>query len=498
MNHPKPEKLWFGTESSLNEYLIRHEQPIPPELVAKYAARDDEDEEDEDDIYDDLAKRLIEVYGSVGVVNVRGSLVAEEHWANPWFGDVAYSTITRAVNMLLEDEDVKSIVIAYDTGGGDAQGVQEAGQAISNADTQKPVYAFANVALSAGQWLASSARKTYASQMSQLGSIGAVAAFVGIAPRMKESGYEVFLARSAEKKAVPNRLEPLTEVGKKVLTDSVKTAGGFFVDHMLRARPALSSASSKEWASGEVFWGQRAVELGLCDGLMGSVSDLVQLAEAVHNAQTETSTPSNYYTKFSSGGDMAKKLILSDLGAARVSMGLTPEGTPTTPEIELVQPHVMTTGLTATTTTPDPAPEPEPDAAITASAPLQDGLSTYLKEELHALKEENAQLKANLQDQATLKADLNLQQATVAHLRPVAEAAVKRLAIGLGHRPLALEALPADLLAKTFAELQTELMALPAGRQTAEPTTDVIEGDQQPDTLMQHRLRLVPQAQSRA
>lgn len=193
---------------------------------------------------------------------------------------------------------------------------------------------------------------------------------------------------------------------------------------------------------------------------------------------------------------MAKKLVLNsltDLGAARVSMGLDPEtAAPIEPE--------LTAATTTTTTDPAPKPEPtpEPDAAITAAAPLHDGLAVYLKEEIHALKQENTQLKADLQVQAQLKADLNLQQATVAHLRPVAEAAVKRLAIGLGHRPLALEALPADLLAKTFAELQTELMALPAGRQTAEPTTDVIEGATQPDTLMQHRLRLVPQAQSRA
>jgi len=67
------------------------------------------------------------------------------------------------------------------------------------------------------------------------------------------------------------------------------------------------------------------------------------------------------------------------------------------------------------------------------------------------------------------------------------------LAIGLGHRPMALEALPADVLAKTFTELHTELMGLPAGRQSAEPAVDVIEGEQ-PNTLMQQRLRLVSQA----
>jgi len=487
MNHSSPEKIWLGTESSFNDYLLRHDQPIPPELTAKYAARDDEDddeddEDDEDDVYDEMAESLIEVYGSVGVVNIRGHLVAEEHWANPWFGDVAYSTIARALNMLLDDSLVKSVVLNLYTGGGDAQGVQEAGQAISNADTQKPVYAFANVALSAGQWLAASARKIYASQMSQLGSVGAVSAFVGMAPLMKEAGYEVFMARSAEKKAVPNRLEPLTDQGRKILTDSVKTAGGFFVDHMLRTRPVLSSVSAKEWASGEVFWGQRAVELGLCDGLMGSVSDLVQLCEAVHNAVTETPSTSNPYTQFSSGDVMAKKLILSDLGAARVSMGLDPEtAAPIDPQLAAAP---------ASTPAQDQTPEP---GAVAASAAPQDGFSTYLKEEIAELKAENAKLKADLQDQASLKADLNVHQAMVAQLRPVAEAAVSRLAIGLGHRPMALEALPADVLAKTFTELQTELMGLPAGRKSAEPVVDVIEGEQ-PNTLMQQRLRLVPQA----
>lgn len=495
---PKLDRTWLGTEASLNDYLLRHEHPIPQTLLDGMQ----EDREEFGDPLDSLAEDIIDVYGSVGVLNIKGSLVSEESMFNPWFGDVAYGTIQRALNMLLEDDAVKSVVLNLDTGGGDASGVAEAGHAIAATDTQKPVYAWATNALSAGMWLASSARKVYAGQMSQLGSIGAIALFTGVAPRMKEAGYEVYVARSSAKKAVPNRFEALTETGKKVLDAEVATIGGFFVDHMLRSRPNLSSAAQTTWADGSVFFGQRAHELGLCDGLLASVSELVQMAETAHNTAPIASSPSSY--SYSAGDTMAKKLILSaltDLGAARVSMGLDPEaGTPVI--------SVSTTGTGGSGTQmagADPTDEEDTDnddgevaaAATVTPVALQaqdSGLSAYLKEEVTALKAEVVSLKAELATFALTNAQLQAAEAAISHLRPVAEAAVQRLSIGLGHRPSKLEHLPADILASTFTDLQAELMALPAGRQTAEPSVDTLDGDVQRDTLVQHRLRLVPAA----
>jgi len=472
-----PPEIWFGSDLSLVNYLQRHEHSPPAQLYA--GGKDDDDDEDEDeddDPFEIMAAKLIERYESVGVVNVTGSLVSTESRFNWWFGDLAYPTIQRAINQLLADESISDIVMNYDTPGGDVNGVEELGELIKTASRIKPIVSWAANALSAGYWLAASADKVYTSRMGQTGSIAAITTVMSHYERLREAGIDPFVARSAPKKAIPHPAEPLTEVGKKVVQDRVNAYGEFFLENVARNRPALSYANAKStWATGEVFFGDAALRLGLVDELKLSISALITERIAAHNQSLTSGVPT-----------MAKKLVLtnlSDLGAARIAMGLDPETAAPidpAPAVTAQEPDP----------TPDPAPAPDPDPAPIAA---QDGFSTYLKEEIAELKAENSKLKADLQAQAQLKADLNTHQAMVAHLRPVAEAAVSRLAIGLRHRPMALDALPADVLAKTFTELQTELMGLPAGRKSAEPAVDAIEGGL-PNTLMQQRLRLVSQA----
>ena len=189
---------------------------------------------------------------------------------------------------------------------------------------------------------------------------------------------------------------------------------------------------------------------------------------------------------------MAKKLVLSsltDLGAARVSMGLNPE---TAAPVVVACTDPVTTG--DTNTAADPVAPALAEVVAEIKTATEDGLSIYLKGEVATLKAEAAALKTELAAFSLTNAQLQAANATIGHLRPVAEAAVQRLSIGLGHRASKLEHLPADLLASTFNELQAELMALPAGRQTAEPSVDTVDSTQPPETLAQHRLRLVPQA----
>jgi hypothetical protein len=189
---------------------------------------------------------------------------------------------------------------------------------------------------------------------------------------------------------------------------------------------------------------------------------------------------------------MSKRVItlsaIPDLSLARVAMGLTPEGAPIAP-IQAAEP----------TSTPDPTSEPKPEpetilATLETTTQAGDQFTAYLKDEIAALKAANLDLQTKLTELAPLQGQLQTANATVDHLRPVAEAAVNRLSIGLGHRPSKLEHMPADMLSSMFQDLQGELMKLPVGRQTAEPEIDTIEGDSGPETLAQHRLRLVPSA----
>ena len=478
-----PPEVWFGSDLSLVNYLNRHDQEPPTQLYA--IGRDDE--EDDEDPFEEQAAGLIERYDSVAVLNIKGSLVNDESYFNLWFGDLAYATIQRAINQLLQDDDISSIVLSLDTPGGDANGVEELGQFIKDASKIKPITAWASTALSAGYWLAASADQIYTSKMGQTGSIGAITTVMSYYESLRNDGIDPFVARSSPKKAIPHPAEPLTDAGKSVVQARVNQYGEFFIENIVRNRPALSYSGAKtSWASGEVFFGEKALNLGLVDGLKLSLSQLLNEKILAHNSQTN-----------SGAQPMAKKLILADLAAARISMGLDPE-----------------TAVPVVMADPDPSDEEDtnddddgevaakaaaPTAAAESITPVtlqsqDNGLSTYLKEEVTTLKAEVATLKTELATFALTNAQLQAAEAAISHLRPVAEAAVQRLSIGLGHRPSKLEHLPADMLASTFTDLQAELMALPAGRQTAEPSVDTLEGDVQRDTLIQHRLRLVPAA----
>ena len=480
-----PPEVWLGSDLSLFNFLQRHEQEPPAHLYAPPDA-------DEGDIFEEMASDILERYESVGVVNVRGALVNQESPLNPWFGELGYQTVQRALNQLLADDDISSIVLALETPGGDANGVEELGEFIKAASKVKPITAWASTALSAGYWAAAAADKIYTSKLGQTGSIGAISTAISYYGRMRNEGLDPFVARSAPKKAIPHPAEPMSEAGKKAIQAKVNAYGEFFMENVARNRPTLSYANAKAtWATGETFFGEQALSLGLVDGIKQSISQLISEQIQAHNQQTIQEAP-----------QMAKKLVLTqltDLGAARVSMGLDPEaGTPVI--------SVSTTGTGGSGTQmagADPTDEEDTDnddgevaAAATITPVLlqsQDsGLSAYLKDEVTALKAEVVSLKAELATFALTNAQLQAAEAAISHLRPVAEAAVQRLSIGLGHRPSKLEHLPADMLASTFTDLQAELMALPAGRQTAEPSVDTLDGDVQRDTLAQHRLRLVP------
>lgn len=471
-----PPEVWLGSDVSLVNFLNRHDQEPPAQLYS--VLNDPEDDEDEDeDPYEAMAAAIIERYDAVGVVNVKGSLVNEESFFNPWFGDLAYGTVQRALNQLLQDDSISSIVLNLDSPGGDAQGVEELGQFVKDTSRIKPVTAWASTALSAGYWIASAADRVFTSKMGQTGSIGAIATTMSYYERLRNDGIDPFVARSSPKKAIPHPMEPLTDAGKKSMQDRINQYGDFFIENVARNRPTLSYANAKTtWASGEVFFGEKALSLGLVDGLKLSLSQLLNEQIEAYNSQTPSGAP-----------PMATKLILSDLQAARVSMGL---------DAETAVPVVLQTPEPDEEDT-DTEEEIKPSAAAesvvaTLQSSYEDGLSAYLKEEVATLKAENATLKGDLAAAAQTANQLQAALSTVNHLRPVAEAAVQRLSIGLGHRPSKLEHMPADLLAETFNDLQAELLAMPAGRQTAEPSVDNIDGQTPPDTLAQHRLRLVP------
>ena len=197
-------------------------------------------DENQQSLGDYLANNIIEVVGNVGLVTISGSLVSDQGIYNLWFGETAYQTVASAVRLLLEDSSVHQILTIWDTPGGDANGVNDFGSFLKDADKVKPVLAWTGtIALSAGYWGAACCRSVHAAELGETGSIGAVAKFRSISRALEEEGVDTIIARSAPMKAILQYEEPIDDKKRAYLQSKVDRLHTFFVQHIKKARPKL-------------------------------------------------------------------------------------------------------------------------------------------------------------------------------------------------------------------------------------------------------------------
>jgi len=233
------------------------------------------------------ALNMISYQGDVGIVSVAGPMSRETSFFTMISGGAGYDAISEALSMLATDDECSSIVLAVDTPGGDANGIYELSEVIKQVDTIKPVVAWASGgALSAGYWLATSAREFYTSKMAEIGSIGAISSFTSIARMLKEDGIDVHVARSGKYKALLNPMEPISAEGKKDLQERTEYLHRVFADAVVANRPALAGRDRATWAEGQTFFAEQAIDMGLVSGPPLSLSEILGKLETQFEGDT--------------------------------------------------------------------------------------------------------------------------------------------------------------------------------------------------------------------
>ena len=131
-----------------------------------------------------------------------------------------------------------------------------------------PVLAFCeDVAASGGYWLAASADEIIANPASVIGSIGVVSAGFGFDKAIAKLGVErrVYTAGEAKMTLDPFQPERDEEVARlKALQTDIHEQ---FIDHIETRRGSRLNGARDELFSGAFWTGQRALKLGLIDGL---------------------------------------------------------------------------------------------------------------------------------------------------------------------------------------------------------------------------------------
>ena len=171
----------------------------------------------------------------------------------------------------------KAVVIEIDSRGGSASASDYIYESVAALNQVKPVIAFCgNICASGGYLIACGARHLLVQPGAVVGSIGVISVRPLAEDLMRRLGLDVAVTKSGRLKdmgAPWRRPTDEEEAKEKALVDEYFN---LFVDRIEQGR-RLKRERIGELATGEVFSGRQAVDLGLADAI-GNLRDAVELA----------------------------------------------------------------------------------------------------------------------------------------------------------------------------------------------------------------------------
>lgn len=433
----KIDRLWAGTEDSLNDLLARM-QAVTPETVsmveAKRAAYDDEGES-----RDKRTSRLVQRVGTTGVVQIKGSLVnSDDAFWNEFFGLVGYGEIREAVLELALDPSVTSILLDIDSGGGQVNGMSDVAEVLATVDAKyKPVFAHTGGGMmSAAYYVGSTARQLTASSMAEVGSIGVLIVHKSVARALQQNGIDVTVIRAGEFKALGNPFEELSDTAKADLQKRCDYSYDLFLQHVAERRGVMKSYAKDTMGEGRVFIGQQAVDVGLVDAL-GSIDFALQGAEVAK-------TPDYLQHGLSASEqqqDMAQKLtplyaaarqMALQAGKAQASAGAGDETDEAKAAALAAAAAAVVEAEAAETEAAETKPSTEADPRLAELEAVNGDLKAQAKVLTQQASELNAQLVAQKVEAAGVADKLKAAGKHREALHAIAAAAVDHLNIALG------------------------------------------------------------------
>lgn len=195
----------------------------------------------------------------VALISMIGPIFRYGDMFSEMSGALTLDQLRSDYEVALKNPAVKSILFVIDSPGGEAAGIGDFAQYISETRVKKPVKAFAAYqCCSAAYWLAAATESISASSTSVVGSIGAVVQ-ANNPDFQKEKKPLTFVSAKSKKKAP----DLSTEEGKSVIQDRVDALGEIFMESVANLRGM--KIEDVEATEGAALVGKYALEAGLTD-----------------------------------------------------------------------------------------------------------------------------------------------------------------------------------------------------------------------------------------
>lgn len=220
----------------------------------------------------------------VAGINIHGDIMtylSENEYADDY---VSSEDIYAQLEEAEESPYIRAIIIDIDSYGGLPVAAEELGNKISSLD--KPVVAIIRSAgASAAYWVASSADHVFASELSDIGSIGVTMSYLDEAQLNAKEGYTWNNLSTGPYKDAGSSDKPLTAAERAIFERDIKLTFEKFIQTIAKNR-GLSEANVRLLADGSTMMGKQALANGLIDEI-GFLPEAQEYLKSVHKVEGE-------------------------------------------------------------------------------------------------------------------------------------------------------------------------------------------------------------------
>lgn len=234
----------------------------------------------------------------VVVISLYGSI--QETQGGFLSGGISPRLVRNQLQRAAVDSSIEGVVLRVESPGGSIAASQEIAAMVR--DFKKPiVVSMADMAASGGYYISAPAQGIVAQPGTMTGSIGVISTLMNMDGLYEMLGIEVETFKSGEHKDMFSR--NLTEAERLIMQEISDEAYNQFVADVAEGR-GMSIAEVRKLATGQIYLGSQALELGLVDRLGGideAIEYLAELNDLKNPVRYEFPQPSMFTQLFDYG-----------------------------------------------------------------------------------------------------------------------------------------------------------------------------------------------------
>lgn len=213
-------------------------------------------------------RREPEVVDGVAILALDGVLARRMNLMMQISGGTSTQIAARELQELLDDPEVRAVVLAVSSPGGTVDGTQSLADLVREGAKRKPLVTWASgIMASAGYWIGSAASEVYIEETTtQVGSIGVVAMHQDVSGAETRQGVKTTEITAGRYKRAASPHAPLSEEGRQTLQEQVDYTYSLFVEAVAANRRTSTQRVLDVMAEGRMFLGDQAIRAGLVDG----------------------------------------------------------------------------------------------------------------------------------------------------------------------------------------------------------------------------------------